>query len=67
MAAGHGFPIFFIARPVTLTRSSRGLKPADLPVEQPTKFELIITPKIANTLGLSFPQTLLTVADEEIE
>lgn len=67
---GYGPSIVQLYRDVQtrqLAQLLRGAKPADLPVEQPTKFELVINLKIAKTLGLAVPSLLLAQADEVIE
>jgi putative tryptophan/tyrosine transport system substrate-binding protein len=66
MSYGLDFPDFF-RRAVTYTdKILKGAKPADLPVEQPTKFKLVLNLRTASALGIGFPQSLILSADEII-
>ena len=67
MSYGTNLPDLFRRAAVFVDKILRGTNPADLPVEQPTKFELFINLKTAKTLGLTIPQTLLLRADEVIQ
>jgi len=67
MSYSLDYPHLYSRAASLVDRVLKGEKPADLPIEQPTKFELVINLKAAKALGLTVPPSLLLLADEVIE
>jgi putative tryptophan/tyrosine transport system substrate-binding protein len=67
MSYGPNLPDQFRRAAEIVDKILRGTKPADIPVEQPTRFDLVVNLTTTKALGLTIPETLLATADEVIE
>jgi putative ABC transport system substrate-binding protein len=67
MSYGSSYSDAFVRAPAYVDRILKGEQPANLPVQQPTKFELILNLKAANAIGISFPHDIVALADRVIE
>ena len=67
MSYGPNFPSLFARSAEITDKILRGAKPRDIPVEQPTRFELVVNSKTAHAIGLGIPESFLTRADDVIE
>ncbi len=67
MSYGANFPDMFRRAADLVDKILRGVKPAEIPVEQPTRFDLVINIKTAKALGLEVPDKLLALVNEVIE
>jgi len=67
MSYGENLGVMFKRAAYFVDKIFKGTQPADLPVEQPVEFDLVINIKTAQTLGIAFPQSILLRADEVIE